>query len=174
MRFYEDFHVGETEVVGHYDVSREEIVEFASRWDPRPFHIDDAAAAKSVFGGLSASSCHTYAITARLTFESGRDVAAAANLKTELRFPAAVRPGDRLTLVSECLERRLSGSQPGVGIVKSQSRLVNQDDVVVLFMDTVSMIRLRDSAGEYAEESAKESAKEAANDLGDNSGRGNA
>ena len=170
MRFYEDFQVGETEVVGHYDVSREEIVEFASRWDPRPFHIDDAAAANSVFGGLSASSCHTYAITARLTFESGRDVAAAANLKTELRFPAAVRPGDRLTLVSECLEHRLSQSNPGVGIVKSQSRLVNQDDVVVLFMDTVSMIRLRDAAGEYAEESAEE----AANDSGENSGRGNA
>ena len=162
MRYYEDFQVGDTEVVGHYDVSREEIVEFASCWDPRPFHIDDAAAAKSVFGGLSASSCHTYAITARLTFESGRDVAAAANLKTELRFPAAVRPGDRLTLVTECRERRLSGSKPGVGIVTSQSRLVNQDDVVVLFMDTVSMIRLRDSAWEYAEEPA------------DTSGRGNA
>ena len=159
MRFYEDFQVGETEVVGHYDVSREEIVEFASRWDPRPFHIDDAAAANSVFGGLSASSCHTYAITARLTFESGRDVAAAANLKTELRFPAAVRPGDRLTLVSECLEHRLSQSHPGLGIVTAQSRLVNQDEEVVLFMDTVSMIRLRDAAGEYADEAARDSSE---------------
>ena len=165
MRYYEDFQVGDTEVVGHYDVSREEIVEFASRWDPRPFHIDDAAAAKSVFGGLSASSCHTYAITARLTFESGRDVAAAANLKTELRFPAAVRPGDRLTLLTECLDQRLSRSQPGVGIVTAQSRLVNQDDVVVLFMDTVSMIRRRDDAGEYAGHSGREP--------GDTPGRGN-
>ena len=157
MRFYEDFHIGEIEVVGHYDVSREEIVEFATRWDPRPFHIDDAAAKNSIFGGLSASSCHTYAITARLAYESGRDVAAAANLKTELRFPAAVRPGDRLTLVSECLEHRLSRSHPGLGIVTAQSRLVNQNEEVVLFMDTVSMIRLRDAAGEYAEEAAHDS-----------------
>lgn len=83
MRFYEDFQIGESEVVGSYEISRDEIIEFATKWDPRPFHLDDEAAARSLFGALTASSCHTYAITARIAFESGRavvgrDVAAAA------------------------------------------------------------------------------------------------
>ena len=80
------------------------------------------------------------------------DVAAAANLKTDLQFPSPVRPGDRLTLVSECVEKRLSRSKPGLGIVSSTGRLVSQDGVVVLVMDTVTMIRTRAAAGEYAEE----------------------
>ena len=152
MRFYEDFEVGVAREVGHHEVTRDEIVDFARQWDPRPFHIDEKAAARSVFGSLTASSCHTYALTARISFESEDDVAAAANLKTDLQFPSPVRPGDRLTLVSECVEKRLSRSKPGLGIVSSTGRLVSQDGVVVLVMDTVTMIRTRAAAGEYAEE----------------------
>jgi acyl dehydratase len=152
MRFYEDFHVGVAREVGSHEVTRDEIVDFARQWDPRPFHLDEEVAARSVFGSLSASSCHTYALTARITFESGDDVAAAANLKTELRFPSPVRPGDRVTLVSECVEKRLSRSHPGLGIVTGTSRLLNQDGVAVLVMETISMIRTRESPGEYAEE----------------------
>ena len=84
MRFYEDFEVGASREIGSHEVTREEIIDFATKWDPRPFHIDEKAAARSVFGSLTASSCHTYALTGRITFESGNDVAAAANLKTEL------------------------------------------------------------------------------------------
>ena len=150
MRFYEDFDPGETREVGRHVVTREEIVAFAKQWDPRPFHVDEEAAARSVFGGLTASSCHTYALTARITHAGGEDVAAAANLKTELAFPHPVRPGDCLTLRSECLQKRLSRSHPGLGVVSARSRLENQEGTVVLVMDTVSLIRRRETQGEYA------------------------
>ena len=77
-------------------------------------------------------------------------MAAAANLKTELAFPNPVRPGDRLTLRSECLQKRLSRSHPGLGVVSARSHLENQEGTVVLVMDTVSLIRRRETQGEYA------------------------
>ena len=63
MRHFEDIEVGETIEVGRHAVSREEIIRFAEQWDPQPFHIDEEAARDSIFGGLSASSCHTYSIS---------------------------------------------------------------------------------------------------------------
>ena len=62
MRYFEDFEVGQRRVVGSLTVSREEIIDFATKFDPQPFHIDDAAAEASIFGGLTASSCHTFAL----------------------------------------------------------------------------------------------------------------
>jgi acyl dehydratase len=65
--YFEDVEVGDSQKAGPYSVSKEEIIQFAKRYDPRPFHIDEAAAARSVFGGLSASAAHTFAIFISLT-----------------------------------------------------------------------------------------------------------
>ncbi|MFP8875222.1 MAG: MaoC/PaaZ C-terminal domain-containing protein [Myxococcota bacterium] len=143
MRHYEDFEVGDITEIGNHTVSREEIIGFARQWDPQPFHVDEEFAADSMFGGLIASSCHTYSITGLINFHSPERVASVAMLNTEMRFPNPVRPGDVLCLRSECVEKRLSDSRPGVGIMKTRSTLVDQDEQEKLVMNSVFLIRRR-------------------------------
>ncbi|MDP6977764.1 MAG: MaoC/PaaZ C-terminal domain-containing protein, partial [Myxococcota bacterium] len=83
MRYFEDFAVGQKRVVGTLEVSRDDIVDFATKFDPQPFHIDDAAAVASIFGGLTASSCHTFALTSLIYHQSPEDIALVANLGAE-------------------------------------------------------------------------------------------
>jgi acyl dehydratase len=148
MRHFEDFVIGERKAVGAYRVTREEIVEFASRFDPQPFHVDEAAARASIFGGLTGSSCHTFALMSLIHHQSGEETALVANLGAEkLRFPAPLRPGDTLTLTSECMAKRVSASRPGIGIVTTRSRLVNQRDEIVMEMLTTYMVRCHEPAG---------------------------
>ena len=145
LRFYEDFTVGEVTDIGTHAVSREEIVVFARQWDPQPFHIDEALAVESVFGGLTASSCHTYSVTGLINFQSPERVASVAMLNTEMRFPNPVRPGDLLLLRSECVEKRLSQSRPGIGVMRSRGTLTDQNGQEKLLMDSVFLIRCRNS-----------------------------
>jgi acyl dehydratase len=94
--YFEDLEVGDTRKAGPYFVSKDEIIQFAKQFDPRPFHIDEEAAARSVFGGLSASAGHTFAIFIFLTDRYQPPFRALAGLGyDELRLPNAVRPGDR-------------------------------------------------------------------------------
>lgn len=147
LRYYEDFTVGDTRKVGSIRVSRDEIVEFASRFDPQPFHIDEEAARASIFEGLTASSTHTFAIASLIHHQSDEEIALVANLGSEkLRFPAPLRPDDELTLVSECVAARVSGSRPELGIVTTRGLLTNQRDEVVMDMTTTFMVQRRPSA----------------------------
>ncbi len=144
MRHYEDFEVGDITEIGSHTVSRDEIIAFARQWDPQPFHVDEELAADSVFGGLIASSCHTYSITGLINFHSPERVASVAMLNTEMRFPNPVRPDDVLSLRSECVEKRLSKSRPGVGVMTTRSTLVDQDEQEKLVMVSVFLIRRRE------------------------------
>ena len=118
---------------GPYFISKDEVIQFAKRYDPRPFHIDEAAAARSVFAGLSASAAHTFAIFISLTNKFQPPVRVIALLGyDELRLPNAVRPGDNLYLESTTLEKRESKSKPDRGIVRSRGRLRNQKGETVL------------------------------------------
>ena len=118
MLYFENIHVGYRSRVGHYELTAEEIVEFASRWDPQPFHVDEQAARESVFGGLVASSLHLFAICTRLFFDHADRICVVAMLgKDEIRLPNPARPGDQLTYDTECIERRPSNSRPDVGVV---------------------------------------------------------
>lgn len=131
--YFEDLEVGGTRKAGPYFVSKNEIIQFAKQFDPRPFHVDEEAAARSVFGGLSASAGHTFAIFIFLTDKYQPPFRALAGLGyDELRLPNAVRPGDNLHLESTILEKRESKSKPDRGIVRSQSRLCNQNGETVL------------------------------------------
>lgn len=144
MRFFEDFEVGEVRRVGSYRVSREEIIDFARRFDPQPFHVDEDAARESIFGGLTGSSCHTYALVGLIYARGGGETALVANLGAEdLRFPTPLRPDDNISLASECLARRPSRSRPGIGIVTTLSRLTNQRQETVMEMKSTFMVRLR-------------------------------
>ena len=131
--YFEEFEVGDSREAGPYFISKDEVIQFAKRYDPRPFHIDEAAAARSVFAGLSASAAHTFAIFISLTNKFQPPVRVIALLGyDELRLPNAVRPGDNLYLESTTLEKRESKSKPDSGIVRSQGRLRNQKGETVL------------------------------------------
>jgi acyl dehydratase len=102
---------------------------FASEFDPQPFHLDEAAASATLFGGLAASGWHTAAVTMRLLVDSefqpaGGIVGAGFD---ELRWPRPVRPGDELRLESEVLEVRPSKSRPDQGLVKVRTNTLNQN-----------------------------------------------
>jgi acyl dehydratase len=142
--YFEDFTVGSTRSCGGYEVTREEILEFARKWDPQPFHTDEAAARASVFGGLTASACHTFAISSVLTSRHPDVIKNVAALGfEEMRFPNPVRPGDRLLFVSECIARRESRSRPNVGIVTQRATLTNQDGLPVMTMRVSFMVEKR-------------------------------
>lgn len=141
MRYFEDFELGEVRNVGSYRVSRDEIVEFATRFDPQPFHIDETAAQASIFGGLTGSSCHTFALMSLIHSRSPVEIALVANLGAEsLRFPNPLRPDDEITLRSECVAARGSESRPSIGIVTTLSSLKNQRDETVMEMRTSFMV----------------------------------
>jgi acyl dehydratase len=118
LNYFEDLESGQRWLVGTYRLTREEVIEFASRWDPQPFHIDDDAAARSLYGGLTASSLHLFAICTRLFFDCEPRIAVLAMLgKDEVRFPAPARPGDELQYWTCCMERRTSRSRFDRGII---------------------------------------------------------
>jgi len=126
-RWFEDLPVGTRTEIGDYLLSREEIIEFASRWDPYPFHVDEQAARDSVFGGLTASSCHLFAICTLLFHRDPDPIAVLAMLgKEAMRFPNPARPGDRLRYRTECVEARESRSNPERGVVTLADELCNQ------------------------------------------------
>ena len=112
---------------GRLTVGVDDVMAFARQFDPQPFHLDDAAARNSVFGGLAASGWHTAALTMRLLVESdfrpaGGIVGAGMD---ELRWPRPVRPGDELRVETEVLEVRPSRSRPGQGMVKARTTTFN-------------------------------------------------
>ena len=107
---------------------------FARQYDPQPFHLDDAAARATMFGGLAASGWHTMALTMRLLVDDGPPLAGGiiGGGVDELRWPKPVRPGDRLRIESEVVEVRPSRSRPEQGLVKMKTTTLNQNDEPVL------------------------------------------
>jgi len=129
---FEDIAVGEGFSAGPYLLTKDEMITFATQYDPRPFHIDEAAAAQTMFAGLIASSAHTFAIAQALAFKWDPPLAMIAGLGIdEMRLPAPARPGDELSLVSTLIEKRES-SKPDRGVAKFHTVLRNAADQIVL------------------------------------------
>ena len=132
--FFEDFYPGQRfQSVGGYKVTAEEIQEFGQKYDPQPFHIDQAAGESSFFKGLAASGWLTAAIVMRLRVQSinvfGGMIGAGVE---EIRWTEPVRPGDTLRTEAEILDVRRSKSRPTYGIIRSQTTTFNQRDQVVM------------------------------------------
>lgn len=144
--FFEDFAVGQIHKPGQRRrVEKDEIIAFAGKYDPQPFHLDDEAAQKSIFGRLVASGWHTAAITMRLITESEYKAAAGTvGLGfDQLRWPIPVFPGDELRIESEVLEVRPSNSRPGWGLLKMRTRTLNQHSQVVQELIANAMVPRR-------------------------------
>jgi len=146
MRYFEDVEVGGIARFGDYAVTREEVIDFARRYDPQPFHLSDEAASGTHFGRLSASGWHTCAMTMAMIVEQlerhGEAGLGSPGID-ELRWLKPVHPGDRLHCESEVLEKRRSASRPDMGIYRSRMTVFNQDDIAVMRFVSNSMIATR-------------------------------
>lgn len=130
--YLEDLHVGQRFVSGTHTMDKARIKQFAAEFDPQPFHLDDAAAKASVFGGLAASGWHTAAVAMRLLVDGGLPLGnGIIGLGGDLAWPKPTRPGDTLRVESEILEIVPSRSKPSQAIVKVRSTTLNQDGEAV-------------------------------------------
>ena len=132
--YFEDFYVGQKFAsIGAYKVTAAEIKEFGQKYDPQPFHLDEAAGEGSFFKGLAASGWLTAAIVMRLRVQSlkvfGGMIGAGVE---EMRWTEPVRPGDAIRSEIEVLGVRHSQSRPKFGIVRTRSLAYNQNNVVVM------------------------------------------
>ncbi len=140
LLYLEDMTVGRRFTSGKHAMDAEQIVSFARQFDPQPFHLDDAAAQGTLFGGLAASGWHTAAITMRLQVTTGLPVAGGIiGASGEVAWPRPTRPTDVLHVVSEVMEVSPSKSKPDRGMVTIRSETRNQD-AQVLQISTVRIV----------------------------------
>ena len=143
--YWEDFKTGERKSIGAVVVDKDEVIEFASRYDPQPFHVDQAAAEQSIYGGLIASGWHTCAMVMRLMCDSY--LLESASLGSpgieNVRWLRPVRPGDTLTAYRTIEVTRVSASRPDRGIVKSLWEVENQKGELVLTMSGIQFFLRR-------------------------------
>lgn len=143
--YFEDIEVGQKWVKSmRYQVGKEEIIEFARRWDPRYFHVDPEAAVSSVFGGLVACSAHIFSILSWFGTHGERRTASMAALGfDDLHMRRPVRPGDTLSCSFTYLEKRESKSKQDRGIVRTSASLSNQQDIEVFSAVITTMVAKR-------------------------------
>jgi acyl dehydratase len=124
----EDIHVGHRFRTDVYDLTADDIIEFATKWDPQPFHLSDETAQDTFFHGLAGSGWHTAAITMRLLVTSGialaRGIIGAGG---EVAWPTATRPGDQLHVEGEVVDLQTSRSNPNRGLLTIAYETLNQD-----------------------------------------------
>lgn len=150
MKYYEDLDVGLVSRFGAYQVTREEVIEFAGKYDPQPFHLDDAAAEATYFGRLSASGWHTGAMAMAMmvaNMKANPQAGLGSPGIDELRWIKPVYPGDTLSCQTEILEKRRSASRPEMGIFKSRISVFNQHDEVVMTMVSNGLVATRNPGG---------------------------
>lgn len=146
MQYFEDVVVGSRQQFGNRAVTRDEVIAFAERYDPQPFHLSDEAAAATHFGRLSASGWHTCAMTMGMIVENLK-ANAQAGLGSpgvdDLKWLKPVFPGDTLRVESEVLDKRASASRPEMGIVRGRTTVFNQDNVAVMTFVASTLIATR-------------------------------
>ncbi len=144
VRQFDDVAEHQGWVVGSWRLTAEDIVAFARVWDPQPFHVDAAAAERSPFGGLVASSAHLFAICTRLFYDSAQRLDVVAMLgKDKLRLPHPARAGTTLTYATRCVGKRDSASRPTVGIAVLADTVTDNDEQVVLTQEVTVMLARR-------------------------------
>jgi len=146
--YWEDFAPGSAREFGATTVTREAVLSFAGQFDPQPFHLDDAAAEKSLFGKLSASGWHTCAMTMRMTVDAVllQSSSLGSPGLDNIRWQQPVYPGDVLSVRLTTLETRPMASRATVGLVLSKWETLNQRGEVVLSMQGWGMFGRRTPA----------------------------
>jgi acyl dehydratase len=149
MIYFEDVEVGAERLFGHYDVTREEVLDFARKYDPQPFHLSDEEAAKTHFGRIAASGWHTCAMTmaviARAVVDDNQAGLGSPGVD-ELRWLKPVYPGDRISVRGKIVDKTPSRSKPEIGSVRIETTVTNQDDVAVMRFTSIVLMRRRPPA----------------------------
>jgi acyl dehydratase len=149
MIYFEDLEVGAETDFGSYEVTREEVLDFARKYDPQPFHLSDEAAAKTHFGRIAASGWHTAAMTmaviARHVVKHEQAGLGSPGID-ELRWRKPVYPGDTLRVRGEILEKTPSRSKPEIGSFRTRTTVTNQDGDTVMTFVSIVLIRRRPEA----------------------------
>lgn len=144
--FFEDYQVGQAERFGRYVVDRDEVIDFARKYDPQPFHLDDEAAKRSLFGRLCASGWHTCAMTMRMMVDHMNEIGTASLGSPgidEVRWLKPVYPDDVLSVETQVIETRRLRSRADVGIVRNSYRILNQHGEPVMTFIGNGMFRCR-------------------------------
>ena len=146
--YWEDLQPGPARDLGTITVTAQEIKEFAAKFDPQPFHLDEEAGRQSIFGNLIASGWHTCAMAMRLTVDNFLNESSSLGSPglDNVRWLKPVYPGDTLRLMHTITETRAMRSRPDAGIVRSLWELMNQDGEKVMQMEGYGMFRRREPA----------------------------
>ncbi|MEO5578397.1 MAG: MaoC family dehydratase [Sphingomicrobium sp.] len=150
MIYWEDLDVGTTTEFGSYDVTREEVLEFARKYDPQPFHLSDEAAAKTHFGRLAASGWHTCAMTMAVIVRKLSELQWAGLGSPgfdELRWLKPVHPGDTIHVVGTIVDKTPSRSKPEIGSIKTETVVSNQHDEPVMRYRSIVLMQRRPPSG---------------------------
>ena len=146
MIYFEDLMVGAETDFGSYDVTREEVIDFARKYDPQPFHLSDEAAAKTHFGRIAASGWHTAAMTmgviSRRLVEEDQAGLGSPGID-ELRWKKPVYPGDTITVRGKILEKTPSRSKPEIGSIRTETTVTNQNGELVMSYASIILMRRR-------------------------------
>ena len=147
--FFEDYYVGLDKRSIAYTVAKDEAIACAGQWDPQPYHVDEQAAKRSLFGGLTCCSAQIFAIFCAISqqWESGEIQQAIASLGFDkMRMIKPVYVGDTLVNVSTVEQARLSSSHPGAGIVRSRCQMFNQKNEEVFRIEAAFLMQCRTPA----------------------------
>ncbi|MCF8708340.1 MaoC family dehydratase [Rhizorhapis sp. SPR117] len=146
MQYFEDIEVGTRASFGGYSVTRKEVLDFAERYDPQPFHLSDEEAAKTHFGRIAASGWHTCAMMMAMYvthMKQDEHAGLGAAGVDEVRWLKPVYPGDTLRCETEVLEKTASRSRPEMGSFRSRMTVFNQHDMPVLTFISIGLIKRR-------------------------------
>jgi acyl dehydratase len=146
-RHWEDFKPGTVAFYGPRLVTREEIVAFAAEFDPQPMHLDEAAGAATLLGGLAASGWHSCCILMRIIADGFINDSSSLGAPgvDEVRWLKPLRPGTRVRVRTTILETRASNSRPEIGFVKCLFELLDEQDTVLITLTSPLMIRRREA-----------------------------
>ncbi len=143
-RYYEDLVIGEVQESSARVITLDELLEFATRYDPQYFHADLIAAKRSIFGEVIASGIHSAAIWRALDHEISGDIQWICGVAWEsVRWPNPVRAGDTLRARAEALAKRLSSKDPTRGIVEYRYTLLNQREEVAFTCRSINLVAVR-------------------------------
>ncbi len=146
MIYFEDLDIGAETDFGTYDVTREEVLDFARKYDPQPFHLSDEEAAKTHFGRIAASGWHTCAMTMAVIARKvvGEEQAGLGSPGVdELRWLKPVYPGDTLHVRGKIVDKTPSRSKPEIGSFRTETTVTNQHGVAVMRFTSIVLIRRR-------------------------------
>lgn len=143
---WEDFKTGAVAIYGPRLVTREEIIAFAAEFDPQPMHLDEAAAANTLLGGLGASGWHTISLMMRIICDGlllNSSSMGAPGIE-EVKWLAPLRPGTQIRVRSTVLDTRASAKRPEMGLAKMNFEVLDDKDVVIMTLGTTFMLGRRE------------------------------